>query len=171
MSGDRFGPPVETPPRLYREPEPTTRSETQRDRDRILYSSAFLRLGHVTQVTAPEAGRVFHTRLTHTLKARRVAEAFVAYNGALFPALDPDAVEAAALAHDLGHPPFGHIIEHSRRAAIEGSDDRARFAAGRPSSLTTDACERAASTSLDCRRTRSRSRNLVAPAPRIAFAW
>jgi dGTPase len=80
-----------------------------------------LRLGHVTQVTAPEAGRVFHTRLTHTLKvaqvARRVAEAFVAYNGALFPALDPDAVEAAALAHDLGHPPFGHIAEEELHAA------------------------------------------------------
>lgn len=115
MTGDRFGPPVTTPDRLYPEPAPTARSEYQRDRDRILYSSAFLRLGHVTQVTAPEAGRVFHTRLTHSLKvaqvARRLTESFVAADPALLPALDPDAVEAAALAHDLGHPPFGHIAE------------------------------------------------------------
>jgi dGTPase len=121
VSLDRFGPPVEPPPRLYPERPPTTRSETQRDRDRILYSSAFLRLGHVTQVTAPEAGRVFHTRLTHSLKvaqvARRLAEAFVTKNGDLATPLDPDSVEAAALAHDLGHPPFGHIAEEELHEA------------------------------------------------------
>ena len=125
MSADRFGPPAKAPERLYPEPPPTTRSETQRDRDRILYSSALLRLGHVTQVTAPEAGRVFHTRLTHSLKvaqvSRRVAEAFVAEDAGLLPDLDPDAAEAAALAHDLGHPPFGHIAEEELHEAARSA--------------------------------------------------
>jgi dGTPase len=100
---------------------PETRTETQRDRDRVLYSSALLRLGHVTQVASPEAGHAFHSRLTHSLKvaqvARRLAERIKVlrdYEGAAkraIAALDPDAVEAAALAHDLGHPPFGHLAE------------------------------------------------------------
>lgn len=111
----RFGGPDSPPVRLSGEPEPTSRSEAQRDRDRILYSSAFLRLGHVTQVTAPEAGRVFHTRLTHSLKvaqvARRLAERLATEYPALRQSLDPDRVEAVSLAHDLGHPPFGHIAE------------------------------------------------------------
>jgi dGTPase len=77
----------------------------------------------VTQVTAPEAGRVFHTRLTHSLKvaqvARRLAEQFVREDDSLSDALDPDAVEAAALAHDIGHPPFGHIAEEElHRASV-----------------------------------------------------
>lgn len=125
MTRDRFGPPIKAADRLHPEPPPTTRSEAQRDRDRILYSSALLRLGHVTQVTAPEAGRVFHTRLTHSLKvaqvARRLAEAFVAQDGALLLALDPDATEAAALAHDLGHPPFGHIAEEELHEAARAA--------------------------------------------------
>jgi dGTPase len=67
---------------------------------------------------------VFHTRLTHSLKvaqvARRIAEQFVSQDEALFPVLDPDAVEAAALAHDLGHPPFGHIAEEElHKAALK----------------------------------------------------
>src|SRR4051794_32815129 len=99
---------------------PATRSETQRDRDRILYSSAFLRLGHVTQVASPEHGHIFHSRLTHSLKvaqvARRLTErlATIEHTGdaaEAVAALNPDAVEASALAHDLGHPPFGHLAE------------------------------------------------------------
>jgi dGTPase len=123
---ERFGPSVTPPAHLHEEAAPSRRSEAQRDRDRILYSSAFLRLGHITQVTAPEAGRVFHTRLTHSLKvaqvARRLAESFVKSNDKLIEVLDPDAVEAAALAHDLGHPPFGHIAEQElhRAAATAG---------------------------------------------------
>src|SRR3954449_5057949 len=78
--------PVAAPPgdhvllreRRYHSRAPATRSEAQRDRDRILYSSALLRLGHVTQVASPEHGHIFHSRLTHSLKVarggRRLAE-------------------------------------------------------------------------------------------------
>lgn len=106
--------------RYYNERPPTTRSESARDRDRILYSSAFLRLSGVTQVASTEIGAAFHSRLTHSLKvaqvARRLAEALKldAPAGApkrLARVLDVDAVEGAALAHDIGHPPFGHLAE------------------------------------------------------------
>lgn len=100
------------------------RTPSQRDCDRILYCSAFQRLAYVTQVTAPEAGHAFHNRLGHSLKVaqvgRRNAERLIglADNGhitgsaaSLVRTIDPDSVEAACLAHDLGHPPFGHIAE------------------------------------------------------------
>ncbi|MGF1479009.1 MAG: deoxyguanosinetriphosphate triphosphohydrolase family protein [Cyanophyceae cyanobacterium] len=94
------------------------RSSFQVDRDRILYSSAFRRLAQVTQVVSTNEGHVFHNRLTHTLKvaqvARRLAEKLLVEQPDLAQRLggiDPDVVEAAALAHDLGHPPFGHIAE------------------------------------------------------------
>ena len=94
------------------------RSSFQIDRDRILYSSAFRRLAQVTQVVSTSEGHVFHNRLTHTLKvaqvARRLAERLISTQPDLAEKLggiDPDVVEAAALAHDLGHPPFGHIAE------------------------------------------------------------
>lgn len=104
----------------------------QRDRDRILYSSAFRRLGGVTQVVAASEGHVFHNRLTHTLKvaqvARRIAEKLLApWDDASQaeslpprPPLDPDVVETAALAHDLGHPPFGHIAERLLHELMRG---------------------------------------------------
>lgn len=94
------------------------RFRPQRDRDRILYTSAFRRLAQVTQVVSANEGRVFHNRLTHSLQVgqvgRRIAERLLRdyptadsdLNG-----LDPEVVEAACLAHDLGHPPFGHIAE------------------------------------------------------------
>jgi dGTPase len=114
------------------------RSPAQRDRDRILYSAAFQRLGGVTQVTESESGYTFHTRLTHSLKvaqvARRLSEKLLedkeagAVAGRAAEALasvEPDAVEAAALAHDLGHPPFGHVAEEWLRdntaASFEGN--------------------------------------------------
>jgi dGTPase len=100
------------------------RSPAQHDRDRIVYCSAFRRLAYVTQVTAPEAGHAFHSRLSHSYKVaqvgRRNAERLraIAGDGGITGAagetvlsIDPDAVEAACLAHDLGHPPFGHIAE------------------------------------------------------------
>jgi dGTPase len=110
--------PDHKPPEYYR-------TAAQRDRDRILYSSAFRRLGGVTQVVAArEEGHLFHNRLTHSLKvaqlARRISQklqkdvdsdrglkARLRERGGL----DPDVAEAAGLAHDLGHPPFGHIAE------------------------------------------------------------
>jgi dGTPase len=108
------------------------RTPAQRDRDRILYCSAFQRLAYVTQVTAPEGGYSFHNRLTHSLKVaqvgRRNAERLIAQArsgelegeaAAQAELLDPDSVEAACLAHDLGHPPFGHICEWALRAAAQ----------------------------------------------------
>jgi dGTPase len=110
--------------RLHPEKASEVRTEAQRDRDRILYSSAFLRLGHVTQVTAPEVGHTFHSRMIHSLKvaqvARTLAQRFKIQrerneleprSAELVDALDEWATEAAALAHDLGHPPFGHLAE------------------------------------------------------------
>jgi dGTPase len=92
------------------------------DRDRIVSSPYFARLGGVTQVISPGgAGLLVHNRLTHSLKVaqvgRAIAERLAAGDGyaALLDKLggcDPDVVEAAALAHDLGHPPFGHLGEH-----------------------------------------------------------
>lgn len=103
-----------------------SRTASQRDRDRILYCSAFQRLAYVTQVTAPEGGHAFHNRLTHSLKVaqvgRRNAERLMRLASddgtpkeiaKLVSVLDPDSIEASCLAHDLGHPPFGHIAEHA----------------------------------------------------------
>ncbi|MGO4212584.1 HD domain-containing protein [Terriglobus sp. YAF25] len=96
------------------------RSPAQHDRDRLLYSSAFRRLAEVTQVVTANSGYVFHNRLTHSLQVaqvgRRMAENLIRqYDKHLDISkhLDPDVVEAAALAHDLGHPPFGHVIEET----------------------------------------------------------
>lgn len=93
------------------------RSPFQVDRDRILYSSALSRLAEITQVVSPDRGHVFHNRLTHSMKVaqltRRIAERLTkrSLELAMEANLDPDAAEAAALAHDLGHPPFGHLAE------------------------------------------------------------
>ena len=96
------------------------RAPAQRDRDRILYTVAFRRLAGVTQVVSPTEGLVLHNRLTHSLEvaqiARRLAEKLIKDYGPEHLAystggLDPEVAEAAALAHDLGHPPFGHITE------------------------------------------------------------
>lgn len=91
------------------------RSEAQRDRDRILDSPAFRRLAGITQVISPSAElQLTHNRMTHSLKVaqvgRRLAERLAMQDEAdNLGGIDPDVVEAAALAHDLGHPPFGHI--------------------------------------------------------------
>lgn len=93
------------------------RGRFARDRDRILYSSAFRRLAGVTQVVGAAEGHVFHNRLTHSMKAaqvgRRLAERFRNEKKLHRQDLDvdPEVVEAAALAHDVGHPPFGHAAE------------------------------------------------------------
>jgi dGTPase len=94
------------------------RLPAQVDRDRIQYASVFARLAEVTQVVSADKGHVFHNRLTHSLKvaqlARRIAEKLAAEQPEVareLGGLDPDAAEAAALAHDLGHPPFGHLAE------------------------------------------------------------
>ena len=92
--------------RLIEEAPSRTRSEFQRDRDRILHSTAFRRLAHKTQVFVPLDGDHFRTRLTHTIEVGQIARAL-----ARALALDEDLAEAVALAHDLGHTPFGHAGE------------------------------------------------------------
>lgn len=93
------------------------RNAFQRDRDSILYSSALQRLSTTTQVVSGEQGRVFHNRLTHSLQVaqvgRRLAEKLKLKQPVLAArySLNEDVVEAACLAHDLGHPPFGHLAE------------------------------------------------------------
>jgi dGTPase len=104
--------------RFIAEAEEGYRSPAQVDRDRVHYSTAFARLAEVTQVVSADRGYVFHNRLTHSLKvaqiARRLAEKLLRDQSALAERLGglcPDAAEAAALAHDIGHPPFGHLAE------------------------------------------------------------
>lgn len=105
------------------------RTPFQRDRDRILYSSAFRRLDGVTQIVRADEADVFHNRLTHTIKVaqvgRRLAEhclreqpAAAAHFG-----LDVEVVEAACLGHDLGHPPFGHIGEYTLQELLTSTVD------------------------------------------------
>jgi dGTPase len=112
---------------------PDPRTPAQRDRDRILYSATFRRLGGVTQVVLAQEGHLFHNRLTHSIKVaqlgRRMGERIAALalekglqsTVARRGGLDPEVVEAAGLAHDLGHPPFGHTGEKElQRLAGEG---------------------------------------------------
>jgi dGTP triphosphohydrolase len=102
-------------PRARKGPEPvrTTNPDIrpyQQDLQRILFSSAFRRLAGVTQVFETRRGHMLHNRLTHTVKAGHIARA-IASRLPPFDGLWPDVTEAAALAHDLGHPPFGHAGE------------------------------------------------------------
>ena len=98
--------PGESRGRLYDEDESTFRSCFQRDRDRIIHASAFRRLKHKTQVFIYHEGDHFRTRLTHTIEVAQIARAI-----ARALRLDEDLAEALALAHDLGHTPFGHAGE------------------------------------------------------------
>ena len=104
------------------------RNPFQRDRDRILYTSAFRRLAWVTQVVSSWEGEPFHNRLTHTLEVaqigRRLAEKLSHEQpqiAAEIGGVDPEVVEAAALAHDLGHPPFGHAAERELDELMRGA--------------------------------------------------
>jgi dGTPase len=103
----------ETAGRLVPEPSSPTRSPFQRDRDRILHSTAFRRLAHKTQVFVPHEGDHYRTRLTHTLEVAQIARALARALG-----LDDDLAEALALAHDLGHTPFGHTGEDALEEAM-----------------------------------------------------
>ena len=105
--------------RLYSENLSSFRSPWQRDRDRIIHSSAFRRLKHKTQVFVEQEGDAyrgdyFRTRLTHTIEVAQVARTIA---GALD--LNTDLAEAVALAHDLGHPPFGHTGEDALAALMQ----------------------------------------------------
>ena len=99
---------MDTKGRRYHEAEPKYRSVYQRDRDRIIHSTAFRRLEYKTQVFVNHEGDYYRTRLTHTMEVSQIARSI-----ARTMSLNEDLVEAIALSHDIGHPPFGHAGEES----------------------------------------------------------
>ena len=100
--------------RLHSEPEHAMRTAFQRDRDRIVHSTAFRRLEYKTQVFINNEGDYFRTRLTHTLEVAQVGRTIARSLGA-----NEDLVEAICLAHDLGHSPFGHAGESTLRKLMK----------------------------------------------------
>ncbi len=102
--------------RLVPEPPSVSRSPYARDRDRILHAMAFRRLNYKTQVFIYHEGDHYRSRLTHSLEVAQIARAL-----ARTLKIDEDLTEALALAHDLGHPPFGHAGERALDAAMTGA--------------------------------------------------
>ena len=100
--------------RLHSEPAPSYRSEYQRDRDRIIHSAAFRRLEYKTQVFVNHEGDLFRTRLTHSIEVAQIARSI-----ARALSLNEDLTESIALAHDLGHTPFGHAGQDALNACMQ----------------------------------------------------
>src|SRR4029078_2884319 len=99
--------------RRFPEPESATRTDLQRHRDRIIRCAAFRRLKHKTQVFVYHEGDYYRTRLTHSLEVAQIARSISRALG-----LNEDLAEAMALAHDLGHTPFGHAGEEALADAM-----------------------------------------------------
>src|SRR6202045_11847 len=106
--------PEESRGRLFPEPESPSRTAFQRDRDRILHSTAFRRLQYKTQVFVYHEGDHYRTRLTHSLEVAQIARTISRALG-----LNEDLAERLALGHDLGHPPFGHAGEDALGAVMQ----------------------------------------------------
>jgi dGTPase len=124
LLGPQFAPPPRAPyatnpakslGRCWPEEESPTRTCYQRDRDRIIHSTAFRRLKHKTQVFVQHEGDYYRTRLTHSLEVAQIARSLTRVLG-----LDEDLSEALALSHDLGHPPFGHAGEAALDSCMAG---------------------------------------------------
>ena len=101
--------------RKYKENSPTLRTEFQRDRERIIHSTAFRRLEYKTQVFVNHEGDMYRTRLTHTIEVAQISRAV-----ARALKINEDLTEAISLSHDLGHTPFGHagqdiLNEHMKK--------------------------------------------------------
>jgi dGTPase len=100
--------------RIYPEPAPAYRSEYQRDRDRVIHSAAFRRLEYKTQVFVNHEGDLFRTRLTHSIEVAQIARSI-----ARALQLNEDLTEGIALAHDLGHTPFGHAGQDALNSCMQ----------------------------------------------------
>lgn len=101
--------------RMVQEKPPGSRSEFQRDRDRIIHSTAFRRLEYKTQVFVNHEGDLFRTRLTHSIEVAQIGRSIARYLR-----LNEDLVEAVALAHDVGHTPFGHAGQDALNSCMQG---------------------------------------------------
>ena len=109
----KFAVPLVSKGRFFREKKTDLRNDFQRDRDRIIHSTAFRRLKHKTQVFVNTSGDHFRTRITHSLEVSQIARTL-----SKFFDLNEDLSETLSLAHDLGHTPFGHAGEEALNSCM-----------------------------------------------------